>query len=87
MVLMDRKKNTILKVIKQVLELYQNEGHDVEKELGTNVNIVAKEHHVPKAEQQSQVLKERMRAMIQTLPYKHMPKSMSSFNPVCSVLT
>jgi hypothetical protein len=45
-------------------------------ELGVNVNITAKEEHVPEIERQHRVIKERARAIIQTLPYKSMPKKM-----------
>jgi hypothetical protein len=41
-----------------------------------NVNITAKEEHVPEIERQHRVIKERARAIIQTLPYKSMPKKM-----------
>jgi hypothetical protein len=45
-------------------------------EMGIEVNIMAKEEHVPEIERQHQVIKERARAVIQTLPYRRMPKKM-----------
>jgi len=45
-------------------------------EMGIEVNITAKEEHVPEIERQHQVIKERARAVIQTLPYRRMPEKM-----------
>lgn len=44
--------------------------------LGVVVNVTAKEEHVPEIERQHRVIKERARAVIQTLPFKNMPKKM-----------
>ncbi|MFN9983226.1 MAG: hypothetical protein ACK53Y_25080, partial [bacterium] len=44
--------------------------------LGIEVNVTAKEEHVPEIERQHRVIKERARAVIQTLPYRSMPKKM-----------
>ncbi len=44
--------------------------------LGVVVNVTAKEEHVPEIERQQRVIKERARAVIQTLPFKNMPKKM-----------
>jgi hypothetical protein len=41
---------------------------------GVRVNIMAKEEHVPEVECRNWPIKERARAIIQTLPYKVMPK-------------
>jgi hypothetical protein len=98
--LSDRKKITISKSIKQVLNLYKGKGHIVEKmdftefnnpvhtvladnefeslreeieECGMQINVTAKEEHV---ERQYRVIKERARAIIQTFPYKSIPKKM-----------
>jgi hypothetical protein len=38
------------------------------------VNVTAKSEHVPEVERQNRVIKERARAIIQTLPYNHTPK-------------
>jgi hypothetical protein len=46
------------------------------EECGTQVNVTAKEEHVPEVEHQNRVIKERARAIIQTLPYKSVPKKM-----------
>jgi phospholipid N-methyltransferase len=40
------------------------------------VNVTAKEEHVAEIERQHRVIKERARAVIQTLPFKNMPKKM-----------
>jgi hypothetical protein len=45
-------------------------------ELGVEVNVTAKEEHVPEIERQHRVIKERAWAVIQTLPYKNIPKKM-----------
>ncbi len=99
----DRKKNTILGALKQVINLYQGRGHKLEglefnvdenvvhtiladnefqtlredvEELGITVNTVAKDEHVPEVERQNRVIKERARAIVQTLPYQRIPKKM-----------
>ncbi len=46
---------------------------EVEK-CGTRMNITAKNEHVPEVERQNRVIKERARAIIQTLPYKNLPR-------------
>jgi hypothetical protein len=59
--------------------LGDNEFEDIQEdmlELGVEVNVTAKEEHVPEIEQQHRVIKERARAVIQTLPYGSMPKKM-----------
>jgi hypothetical protein len=48
---------------------------DIE-ELGIQLNVVAKDEHVPEVERQNRVIKERARAIIQTLPYRKLPKKM-----------
>jgi hypothetical protein len=48
---------------------------DVE-ELGINVNIAAKDEHVPEVERQNRVIKEQAGAIVSTLPYKRIPKKM-----------
>jgi hypothetical protein len=44
------------------------------EEVGVTVNVVAKDEHVPEVERQNRVIKERARAVIQTLPYKKIPR-------------
>jgi len=44
--------------------------------LGVAVNITAREEHVPEIERQHRVIKERARAVIQTLPYRSVPRKM-----------
>jgi hypothetical protein len=46
---------------------------DIE-EIGVNVNVVSKDKHVPEVERQNKVIKERVRAIVQMLPYKSIPK-------------
>jgi hypothetical protein len=41
---------------------------------GIQVNLTAKSKHVPEVERQNRVIKERARAIMQTLPYRHVPK-------------
>jgi hypothetical protein len=41
---------------------------------GIRVNLTAKNKHVPEVERQNRVIKERARSIIQTLPYRHVPK-------------
>jgi hypothetical protein len=99
--LRDRKKNTIVDALKQVITVYKGKGHSVlmmnfteqnqpihtilgdnefeaikkdMTELGIEVNVMAKEEHVPEIERQHRVIKERAKAVIQTLPYRRMPK-------------
>jgi hypothetical protein len=50
--------------------------NDQIEEEGTRVDVVAKEEHIPEVERQIRVIKERARAVVQTLPYNHMPKKM-----------
>ncbi len=54
---------------------FQALREDVEN-MGIQVNIVTKEEHLPEVERQNRVLKERARAMIQTLPFHNIPKKM-----------
>jgi len=44
--------------------------------IGIRLNIAAKEEHVPEVERQIRVVKERARAIIQTLPYGKIPRKM-----------
>jgi len=44
------------------------------EECGIRVNVTAKQEHVPEVERQNRVIKERARAIIQTLPYNHIPR-------------
>jgi hypothetical protein len=44
--------------------------------MGIKVNIVSKNEHAPEVERQNRVIKERARGIIQTLPYKMLPKKM-----------
>jgi len=45
-------------------------------ELGVEVNVTAKKEHVPEIERQHRVIKEKARAVIQTLPFRNMPRKM-----------
>ncbi len=42
--------------------------------MGIDVHIVTKDEHVPEVERQNRVIKERARAIVQTLLYKAVPK-------------
>jgi hypothetical protein len=46
------------------------------EEFGVEVNVTAKEEHVPEVERQIRVIKEWARAIIQTLPYRNLPRKM-----------
>ncbi len=57
--------------------LADNEFQTLKEEvemLEVQVNVVAKDEHVPEVERQNRVIKERARAVVQTLPYKKIPK-------------
>jgi hypothetical protein len=54
---------------------FQSLREDIE-ELGINVHVVTKDEHVPEVERQNRVVKERARAIIQTLPYRKIPRKM-----------
>ncbi len=57
--------------------LADNEFEAVREEMeeyGIRVNITAKQENVPEVERQNRVIKERARAIIQTLPYTEIPK-------------
>lgn len=49
---------------------------DDAEDLGITVNTVAKDEHIPEVERQNRVIKERVWAIIQTLPYQRIPKKM-----------
>jgi hypothetical protein len=44
--------------------------------MGIGVNIVLKKEHAPEIEPQNRVIQERARGIMQTLPYKRLPKRM-----------
>jgi len=44
------------------------------QELGINVHVVSKNEHAPEIEWQNRVIKERARAIVQTLPYDKLPR-------------
>jgi hypothetical protein len=102
-VLTDRKKQTILQAIKQVMILYNSRGHKMQtlefhsrdnpvhtiladnefhamkEELENEavmVNVVTKDERVPEVEGKKRVIKERARAIVQTLPCTRIPKQM-----------
>jgi hypothetical protein len=99
----DRKKNTIMSALNQVIKIYHGKGHVVQDmefeeterhihtllavdefqdlkddlaEMGMNVHVVTKNKHAPEIERQNWVIKERACGMIQTLPYRKIPKKM-----------
>jgi hypothetical protein len=57
--------------------LADNEFKALQKDVessGTKMNVTAKNEHVPEVERQHRVIKERARAIVQTLPYKRLPR-------------
>jgi hypothetical protein len=54
---------------------FQSLRDDIEG-MGIEVNIVSKNEHAPEIERQNRVIKERARGIVQTLPYKILPKKM-----------
>jgi hypothetical protein len=48
----------------------------LEDDMNCQMNFVSKEEHVPKAERNNRVIKERTRAVYHHLPYKNIPKIM-----------
>jgi len=52
---------------------FQTLRDDIENE-GVQVHVVTKNEHVPEIERQNRVIKERAKAIIQTVPYTDMPK-------------
>ncbi len=44
--------------------------------MGIEVNIISKIEHAPEIERQKRVIKERAKGIIQTLPYRMLPKKM-----------
>jgi len=46
------------------------------EEIGMNVHVVSKNEHAPEVERQNRVIKERARAVIQTMLYERIPKKM-----------
>ncbi len=44
------------------------------EEIGVNVNVVAKDEHIPEEERQNRVIKGQARAAVQRLPHKKIPK-------------
>ena len=87
----DARVNTIMKVIKHVLNVYKTRDFKVTHiladgqfehlsneiaSLGAMPNIVARGEHVPEIERHIRTLKERVRAVYTTLPFKSIPKRM-----------
>jgi hypothetical protein len=98
----NRRKQTILKEIKKIFNIYKGKGHAVNnveffdtgdtpihallvdnefqsikeeiEENGVQVHVVTRNEHVPEVEHQNRVIKERSRAIIQTLPFTDLPR-------------
>jgi hypothetical protein len=87
----NRKANTLLQAIRDVIRLYSSRGFrvcigmmDGEFEplradllgLGISLNIASHGEHVPDIERYIRTLKERVRSTYNTLPFKHIPNVM-----------
>jgi hypothetical protein len=81
-----RKQPILIKSLRKILRLYQNRGFKVEIALmdrefeclrddipELNLNTTSASEHVPDIERQIRVIKERMRAIKSTLPFKRLP--------------
>jgi hypothetical protein len=84
-----RSKNTMLREVKAVVNLYHKRGFNVidinaDKEfecirtemLPIRLHIVDKDSHVPEVERSIRVVKERVRSAIAGLPFKRIPRIM-----------
>ena len=85
----NRSKSTMLPIIKQVIKLYSNRDFAIHELVGDNefacisddispiqVNIVARDSHVPDAENSAKVMKERIQCILNAPPYPRVPKLM-----------
>jgi hypothetical protein len=90
-VIKNLKNETLIKAIRNVLNTYQERGFKVShflmdgqfdslrytlSGLGINLNIVARQEHVPEVERYIRTLKERVRSVYNTLPFTPMPNRM-----------
>ena len=79
----------MLPIINQVIKLYSNRGFTIHELVRDNefecisnnippiqVNIATRDTHVPDAERSAKVMKERIRCILNALPYPHVPKFM-----------
>ena len=79
----------MLHIINQVIKLYSNRGFTVRELVGDNefecisndispiqVNIIARDTHVPDAENSAKVMKERIRCILNAPPYPCVPMLM-----------
>jgi hypothetical protein len=84
-----RKQPMLIKSLRKILRLYHNHGFKVGTSLmdrefvclrddipELNLNIMAASEHVPDTERQIRVIKEQMRAIKNTLPFKRLPARM-----------
>jgi hypothetical protein len=94
-----RKQPMLIKSLRKILRLYQSRGFKVETALmdrefeclrddipELNLNTTAASEHVPDIERQIRVIKERMRAINITLPFKRLPAHIVIEMMQCAVL-
>jgi len=89
--LKDLKKNTIVTEIKRLTNIYKERNFTVKLiladgqfenisndvlGLGISMNITGRDEHVPEVERYIRTLKERIRGVYNTLPFKTMPRNM-----------
>ena len=89
--IINQKGTTIMGSLKQVLNLYHGRNFKVThflmdgqfeplrneiSSMGVSLNTVAREEHVPEIERHIRTLKERVRSVYNTLPFKSMPDRM-----------
>ena len=83
-----QKAGVLMTAIKQVQDIYTKRGFKVDTLLmdgqfeplraplsgiGVSLNTVARDEHVPEVERWIRFIKERMRAIFNTLPFEHLP--------------
>lgn len=89
--LANRRDGTILECLKKIAQLYKARGFVVMRAAGDNefasletqlagmgitINVVARGEHVPEIERHIRTLKERVRATVNTLPFRKIPPRM-----------
>jgi len=83
-----KEKSTIIKSLEQVINAYYGRGFEIRHVLmdgqfecirkhmeaaGINLDTTAQDEHVPEIEKYIQTVKERIRAMTNTLPFEQLP--------------
>jgi len=82
-------KSTIIKSLQQIINTYHGHGFEIKHILGDrqfecirshmepqgiNLNITSRDEHVPKIERFIRTVKERARAIVNTLPFEILPQ-------------